>query len=155
MRSVKRTRQPVRRYKSLLSPGIAVLAVLLFYAAFASPGPEKGETARFEWDGLCLEITGVHDTGGFLAYFDPERQINQPIDTCHVYPGSVLMVLEASGETGRWELRRKETGALVLADGMDPVKLTRDFDCASVCDLDTGRTLLSLQVREEDEEYWK
>lgn len=152
MRSTKRPRQPVHRYRSLLFPGIAVLAVFLFWAG-AAPR-EKGETMRFERDGLRLEITGVHDTGGFLMYFDPERQIYQPIDTYHVYPGSVLAVLEASGETGRWELRRKEAGALVLADGMDPVELTRDFDYASVCDLDTGRTLLSLQVREEDEEHW-
>ncbi len=42
MRSVKRPRRPVRRYKSLLFPGAAVLAVFLFWAAFA-PSERGGD----------------------------------------------------------------------------------------------------------------
>lgn len=37
MRSMKRPRKPVRRYQSLLFPGIAVLALFAFWAAFG-PG---------------------------------------------------------------------------------------------------------------------
>lgn len=151
MRSMKRPRRPVHRYRSLLFPGLALLAVFAFWAAFVPA--EKGETVRFEKDGLCLEITGVHDAGGFLARFDPDRRINQPIDTCHVYPGSLLTVLDASGETGRWELRREGGEALALTDGMEPVELTRDFDYACIYDLDTGFILLSLHVRQEDEDH--
>lgn len=113
MRSVKHAHRPVRRYRSLLFPGISVLAILVFYAAFVSPGLRKGETARFEQDGLRLEITGVHRVGGFLGNCDPERKIFEPFDTYYVYPGAVLTVLEASSaeETVRWELRRGERGA--------------------------------------------
>lgn len=153
MRSTKRPRRPVHRYRSLLFPGIALLAVFAFWAAFAPA--EKGETVLFEKDGLSLEITGVHDAGGFLVRFDPDRRIYQPIDTYHVYPGSGLTVLDASGETGRWELRRESGEALALTDGMDPVELTRDFDYACIYDLDTGFILLSLNVRQEDEDCWK
>ncbi len=149
MRSVKRAGRPVRRYRSLVSPGIAVLAVLMFYAAFVSPKTQKGETARFEQDGLCLEVTGVHHTGGFVGNFGDKK----PFDAYRVYPGSVLTVLEASGE--RWELRWGEDEALALADGMDPVELTEEFNAAVVYDLDAGRTLLQLWITDEDEEYWK
>ncbi len=38
MRSTKRPRRPVHRYRSLLFPGIALLALFLFWAAFLSPG---------------------------------------------------------------------------------------------------------------------
>jgi hypothetical protein len=38
MRSTKRPRRPVRRYRSLLFPGIALLALFLFWAAFLPPG---------------------------------------------------------------------------------------------------------------------
>lgn len=155
MRSLKRSHKPVRRYRSLLFPGISVLAVFAFYAAFVSPAPQKGETARFEQDGLCIEITGVHHIGGIMANFDLDRKLFEPYDTYYVYPGSVLSVLKASGEAARWELRREEGEALALADGMRPVKLTEDFDLAFVYDLDTGLKLLSFQVTGDDEEYWK
>ena len=38
MRSTKRPRRPVHRYRSLLFPGIALLALFLFWAAFLPPG---------------------------------------------------------------------------------------------------------------------
>ncbi|WP_295763630.1 hypothetical protein [uncultured Oscillibacter sp.] len=155
MRPIKRARRPVRRYRSLLSPGIAVLAVLAFYAAFARPGPQRGETARFEQDGLCLEITGVHHIGGFLGNFDPERGVGVPFDTYYVYPGSAVTVLAAPGEGARWGLRWGEDGTLALADGMGPVELTEDLDGAAVYDRDTGLTVLSFEVSEEDEVYWR
>ena len=110
MRPIKRARRPVRRYKSLLFPGIAVLAVLAFYAAFVRPEPRRGETARFEQDGLCLEIAGVHHIGGFLGNFDPERGVGVPFDTYYVYPGSAVTVLAAPGEGARWGLRWGEDG---------------------------------------------
>lgn len=152
MRSVKRAGRPVRRYRSLLFPGISVLAIFVFYASFVSPGPQKGETARFEQDGLCLEITGVHHIGSSLANFDPDRQVSRPIDTYHVYPGAALTVLEAA--QGAWELLGKDE-TLELADGMDPVKLTEEFDLSEVRDSDTGRTVLLFRVTAEDQEYWK
>ena len=48
MRSTKRPRRPVRRYRSLLFPGIALLAVFLFWAAFLPPGIS---TRHPEWKG--------------------------------------------------------------------------------------------------------
>lgn len=150
MRSVKRPQKPVHRYRSLVSPGIAVLAVLLFYAVFV-PSGKKGETARFERDGLSLEITGVHHIGGSAENFDPERGINEPYDTYYVYPGSRLTVLEGSG---RWELRRQDGETLGLTEGIAPVRLTEDFDSAYVWDLEKELTLLSVNVSNETE-YWK
>lgn len=138
MRSVKRPQRPVHRYKALLSPGIAVLAVLLFCAAFMPPKSPRGETARFEADGLCLEIAGVRRVEEGEAY-----------DTYYVSPGGTLTVLEASvGRDGapRWELRSREGEALELAEGTAPVSLGEGFAFADVRGLGTGDTLLSLRV---------
>ena len=51
MRSMKRPRRSVHRYKSLLFPGIALLAVFAFWAAFGSPEEARGETKLFEYGG--------------------------------------------------------------------------------------------------------
>lgn len=161
MRSMKRPRKPVHRYRSLLFPGIALLAVFAFWAAF---GPaEKGETMRFEKDGLCLEITGVHDTGGFLMHFDPERDLFEPYDTYHVYPGSRVSVLDAplmEDGTPRWELRAGEAGAweplLGLTEGIEPIVLSEKGNYHyEIYDLERESAALYFVVREEDEDYWK
>ena len=52
MRSMKRPRKPVQRYRSLLFPGIALLAVFVFWAAFDSPKEVRGETDLFDYGGL-------------------------------------------------------------------------------------------------------
>ena len=161
MRSMKRPRRPVRRYRSLLSPGLALLAVFAFWAAFVPS--EKGEIKEFERDGLRLKITGVHHEGGFLAHFDPDRGINRPIDTCHVFPGSVLTVLDAplrEDGTPRWELRAGEAGAreplLGLTEGMEPVVLSeKGDDHYEIYDLERESAALYFVVREEGEDYWK
>ena len=161
MRSMKRPRRPVHRYKSLLFPGIALLAVFAFWAAFA-PG-ERGETRAFEKDGLRLEITGVHDEGGFISAFDPEQKTHVPIDTYHVYPGARVTVLEAplmEDGTPRWELRAGEAGAreslLGLTEGMEPIELSEKGDYNyELYDLERENTALYFVVREENEDYWK
>lgn len=162
MRSMKRPRRPVHRYRSLLFPGVALLAVFVFWAAFAPA--EKGETMLFEQDGLRLEITGVHHEGGFIGRFDPEQKTFTSIDTYHVYPGSKMTVLEASSMedgTPRWELRAGENGtpdlrSLGLAEGMEPVELSEKGDYHyKIYDLKRENTALYFIVREEDEEYWK
>lgn len=158
MRSTKRPRRSVHRYKSLLFPGIAVLAVFLFWAAFAPS--ERGETKVFEGDGLRLEITGIHHEGGFMQRFDPEEKTAVPIDTYHVYPGSRATVLEApllEDGTPRWELRAGEAGArkslLGLTKDMEPIELSeKDYE---LYDLERESTALYVVVREEDEDYWK
>lgn len=162
MRSTKRPRRPVHHYRSLLFPGIALLAVFLFWAAFVPS--EKGETKVFERDGLRLEINGVHHEGGFIGRFDPEGKTFVPIDTYHVYPGSRLTVLEAPlMEDGapRWELRAGETGtpdrrSLGLTEGMEPIELSEKGSYHyEIYDLEREVTALYFVVREEDEDYWK
>lgn len=162
MRSMKRPRRPVHRYKSLLFPGIALLAVFAFWAAFDSPEEARGETRAFEKDGLRLEITGIHHEGGFISTFDPEQNTLVPIDTYHVYPGSRVTVLEASlmeDETPRWELRAGEAGAreslLGLTEGMEPIELLEKGNYNyELYDLEREITALYFVVREEDEAYW-
>lgn len=162
MRSMKRPRKPVRRYRSLLFPGIALAALFAFWAAFVPS--EKGETKAFEKDGLRLEITGVHHEGGFVGRFDPEGKAFVPIDTYHVYPGSKLTVLEAplkEDGTPRWEFRAGENGmpdrqSLGLTEGMEPIVLSEKGSYHyQICDLEREATALYFVVREEDEDYWK
>ena len=158
MRSTKRPRPPVHRYRSLLFPGMAVLAVLAFYAAFDAPPPEKGETARFEREGLCLEVTGGHGRGSAPADSGPERDLFVPYDTYYVSPGGFLTVVEAPEESGgaaRWELRREAGEPLGLTGGVEPVELTEAFDSAFVFDRETGLTLLLFRVTGEDQKVWK
>ena len=158
MRSTKRPRKPVRRYKSLLFPGIALLAVFLFWAAFTPS--ERGETKVFEGDGLRLEINGVHHEGGFMQRFDPEEKTAVPIDAYHVYPGSKVTVLEASlleDGSPRWELRAGEAGVRKslpgLTEGMEPIELSeKEYE---LYDLERESTALYVVVREENEDYWK
>lgn len=159
MRSTKRPRRPVHRYRSLLFPGIALLAVFAFWAAVVPS--EKGETKVFERDGLRLEITGVHHEGGFIVRFDPEEGTTAPIDTYHVYPGSKVTVLEAPlTEDGapRWEIRMAGDGTpdwkLDLTAGMEPISLS-DKGEFKVYDPEREDTALFVIVREEDEDYWK
>ncbi len=158
MRSVKRPRRTVQRYKPLLFPGIALLAVFVFWAAVVPE--ERGETVEFQKEGLLLEITSVHHVGGFMANFDPERHSEEPYDTYHIYPGAKVTVLEAlpmEGGKVRWVLRaaggeRREP--LELTGGMDPLEFTEE-ETFSIYDLERGLTVLDFYVTEDDQEYWK
>ena len=155
MRSIKRARRPVHRYKPLLSPGIALLAVFLFWAAVVPA--EKGETVELQKDGLRLEITNVHHVGGLMANFDPERHGWEPYDTYYIYPGARVTVLEAppleDGGT-RWELRAAEGEPLALTGGADPLEFTEEGRF-HVYDLKQGVTVLGFEVTEDDLEDWK
>ncbi len=160
MRSIKRPRKQVRRYKSLLFPGIAVLAVFLFWAAFAPA--EKGEQREFEKDGLRLEITCVDHVGGFLLNFNTSQKINEPYDTYYVYPGAKVTVLEAPPtENGmaRWEFRVLGSGTpdrepLELKEGMDPVRLLEEGSF-QIYDLERGLAVLEFDVSESGGDHWK
>ena len=155
MRSIKRPRRPVHRYKPLLFPGIALLAVFLFWAAVVPA--EKGEMVEFQKDGLRLEITNVHHVGGFMANFDPERHGVESYDTYYIYPGARVTVLEAppleDGGT-RWELRAAGREPLNLTGGVDPLEF-KEEGRFRVYDLKQGVTVLGFEVTEDDLEYWK
>lgn len=124
MRSIKRPRRPVRRYRSLLAPGIALLAVFAFWAAFASPE----ETVRFEYSALKLEITNVREADRESGY-DGMTAWEYPVYA--VAPGAEARVLEAdmAEENGvlspQWSFYLEPGGRrLEITDGMEPVELT-------------------------------
>lgn len=141
MASMKRPRRPVHRYRSLVSPGIAVLAVLLFYAAFASPGQARGETELFEYGGLKIEISNVREVGqDFSSGGGPAY----PVYT--VYPGAAVTVLEA--EDAAWSFYLDGGRRLDVADGMEPVELTPEI--LGIVSGDGGTWLLRFEIWEED-----
>ena len=150
MRSTKRPRRPVHRYKSLLSPGIALLAVFLFWAAFGSP--ERGETELFEYGGLRIEITGVREVGRDSSSDGGPELWEYPVYT--VYPGAKAAVLEADmlRQSGGAPLPRwffcLEPGdrRLDVTDGMEPVELTPEV--TGMVDGDGGAWLLRFEVWE-------
>ena len=154
MRSIKRPRRPVHRYRSLLSPGIAVLAVLMFYAAFVSPERAKGETALFEYGGLKMEITHVREVGQDFSNDGGPEPWEYPVYT--VYPGATATVLEADmGEDAGGVPRPAwffylEPGdrRLDVVDGMEPVELTPEI--VGMVDGDAGVWLLRFEVWQED-----
>jgi len=119
---MKRPRKPVHRYRSLLFPGIAVLAVFLFWGAFGSP--EKGETALFEYGGLKLEISGAREVG---RDFRNDGGREYPVYT--VYPGASATVLAADmtedeHPSPRWFFYLEGDRRLDVTDGMEPVEIT-------------------------------
>lgn len=132
MRSMKRPRRPVHRYKSLLFPGIALLAVFAFWAAFGSPEEARGETKLFEYGGLKIEITNVREVGRDFANDGGPELWEYPVYT--VYPGATATVLEADmNEDGGgvpaadWAFQRNgEDGRLDIVDGMEPLEIVPD-----------------------------
>lgn len=150
MRSIKRPRRPVHRYRSLLFPGIAVLAVLAFYAAFVPS--EKGKAELFEHGGLKIEITNVREVGRDFSNDGPELW-EYPVYT--VYPGAEAAVLEADmGEDAsgasfpRWFFYLEPGDRrLDAADGMEPVELTPEV--LGIVDGDGGAWLVRFEIWEE------
>lgn len=124
MRSMKRPRRPVHRYRSLLFPGVAVLAVFLFWAAFEPREQPGGETALFERGGLKIEITGVREVG---EDFDSGGG-SEPCPVYTVSPGAVATVLEAGvGADGGplWAFETAgEAGRLNIVEGMASLEIT-------------------------------
>ena len=154
MRSTKRPRRPVHRYKSLLFPGIAVLAIFAFWAAFAPSEQPKGETVLFEYGGLKIEIANVQEVGqGFSNDGGPELW-EYPVYT--VYPGATATVLEAGMKTGEdgvlladWAFElNSEDRRLDIADGMEPLEITPEV--VGVFDPESSVYILRFVLQEED-----
>ena len=149
MRSMKRPRRPVHRYRSLLFPGVAVLAVFLFWAAFEPREQPGGETVLFERGGLKIEITGVREVGeDFHNDGSPE-----PCPVYTVFPGAVATVLEAGlGADGEplWAFETAgEAGRLNIVEGMAPLEITPEV--TGVLDPETGVYALRFVLREPEE----
>ncbi len=149
MRSMKRPRKPVHRYRSLLFPGVAVLAVFLFWAAFEPREQPGGETALFERGGLKIEITGVREVGEDF----PNGGGPEPCPVYTVFPGAVATVLEAGvGADGGplWAFETAgEDGRLDIVDGMAPLEITPEV--TGVLDPETGVYALRFVLREPEE----
>lgn len=132
MRSMKRPRKPVHRYKSLLFPGIALLAVFAFWAAFDSPKEVRGETKLFEYGGLKIEITNVREIWQDFSHDGGPELWEYPVYT--VYPGATATVLEADMKEGGdgvlvadWAFARNgEDWRLDIVDGMEPLEIVPD-----------------------------
>ena len=132
MRSTKRPRKPVHRYRSLLFPGIALLAVFLFWAAFDPSEQSKGETELFEYGGLKIEISNVREVGRDFSNDGGPELWEYPVYT--VYPGATATVLEADmkmGEDGAlfadWAFElRSEDWRLDIVDDMEPLEITSE-----------------------------
>ena len=154
MRSAKRTRRPVHRYRSLLFPGIALLAVFLFWAAFDPSEQSKGETELFEYGGLKIEISNVREVGRDFSNDGGPELWEYPVYT--VYPGAAATVLEADmlQQPGGAPLPRwffyLEPGdrRLDVADGMEPVALTPEV--VGMVNGDGGPWLARFEIWEED-----
>ena len=154
MRSMKRPRRPVHRYKSLLFPGAAVLAVLAFYAAFSSPDRPKGETVLFEYGGLKIEVTNVRETGRAFSNDGGPELWEYPVYT--VYSGAAATVLEADMKEGAggvpfadWAFERNaEDWRLDIVDGMEPLEITPEI--VGVFDPESGVYVLRFALWEEN-----
>ena len=154
MRSMKRPRKPVRRYRSLLFPGIALLAVFAFWAAFDPPEEARGETRVFEYGGLKIEITNVREVGQDFCNDGGPELWEYPVYT--VYPGAEATVLEADMlEAGggpaspQWFFYLEpENRRLDVVDGMEPVELTSEV--MGMVDGDGGAWLVRFEVWEEN-----
>lgn len=154
MRSMKRPRKPVRRYRSLLFPGIALLAVFAFWAAFDPPEEARGETRVFEYGGLKIEITNVREVGQDFCNDGGPELWEYPVYT--VYPGAEAAVLEADMlEAGggpaspQWFFYLEpENRRLDVVDGMEPVELTSEV--MGMVDGDGGAWLVRFEVWEEN-----
>ena len=151
MRSMKRPRKPVRRYQSLLFPGIAVLALFAFWAAFVPS--EKGKTELFEHGGLKIEITNVREVGRDFSNDGGPELWEYPVYT--VYPGATATVLEADmlqqpggAPLPQWFFYLEpEDGRLDVADGMEPLELTPEV--LGIVDGDGGVWLVRFEIWEE------
>ena len=158
MRSMKRPRRSVHRYKSLLFPGIAL--VFIFYAALLSPKLEKGETMVFEYENLRLEVTNVCTVANNFGRFDGETF--EPVDTYVTYPGARLTVLDADMREDTdgvpcavWAIVPQRGGeAQPIVDGMEPLEFARN-GMEGVQNLETGEIVLGLDHCTEDGETWK
>lgn len=154
MRSMKRPRKPVHRYRSLLFPGIALLAVFAFWAAFDPPEEARGETRVFEYGGLKIEITNVREVGQDFCNDGGPELWEYPVYT--VYPGAEAAVLEADMlEAGggpaspKWFFYLEpENRRLDVVDGMEPVELTSEV--MGMVDGDGGAWLVRFEVWEEN-----
>lgn len=153
MRSMKRPRRPVRRYQSLLFPGIAVLALFAFWAAFVPA--EQGETALFEYGDLKIEITNVREVGQDFSNDGGPELWEYPVYT--VYPGAEATVLEADMRTGEdgelfadWAFElNSEDWRLDIVDGMEPLKITPEV--AGVFDPESSVYILRFILWEEND----
>ena len=154
MRSMKRPRKPVRRYRSLLFPGIALLAVFAFWAAFDPPEEARGETRVFEYGGLKIEITNVREVGQDFCNDGGPELWEYPVYT--VYPGAEAAVLEADMlEAGggpaspQWFFYLEpENRRLDVVDGMEPVELTSEV--MGMVDGDGGAWLIRFEIWEKN-----
>ena len=154
MRSMKRPRKPVHRYRSLLFPGIALLAVFAFWAAFDPPEEARGETRVFDYGGLKIEITNVREVGQDFCNDGGPELWEYPVYT--VYPGAEAAVLEADMlEAGggpaspQWFFYLEpENRRLDVVDGMEPVELTPEV--VGMVDRDGGAWLVRFEVWEEN-----
>lgn len=153
MRSMKRPRKPVQRYRSLLFPGIALLAVFVFWAAFAPPEQPEGETVLFEYGGLKMEITHVREVRQDFSNDGGPELWEYPVYT--VYPGAAATVLEAGMTDGGGQSLPTwffylEPGdrRLDVVDGMEPVALTPEI--VGMVDGGAGVWLLRFEVWQAD-----
>ncbi len=154
MRSMKRPRKPVQRYRSLLFPGIALLAVFVFWAAFDSPKEVRGETDLFEYGGLKIEITNVREVGQDFCNDGGPELWEYPVYT--VYPGASVTVLEAGmlRQSGgkpfpQWFFYLDPGDErLDVVDGMEPVELTPEV--VGMVDGDGDVWLLRFEVWQAD-----
>lgn len=152
MRSTKRPRRPVHRYRSLLFPGIALLAVFAFWAAFVPA--EKGETALFEYGGLKIEITNVREVGRDFSNDGGPELWEYPVYT--VYPGASATVLEADMKRGEdgvlfadWAFElNSEDWRLDIVNGMDPLEITPEV--VGVFDPESSVYMLRFVLWKED-----
>lgn len=151
MRSIKRPRRPVHRYRSLLFPGIALLAVFVFWAAYVPSDQPEGETVLFEYGGLKMEITHVREVGQDFCNDGGPELWEYPVYT--VYPGAAATVLEAdmvedgSKAVPRWFFYLDGDRRLDVVDGMEPVELTPEV--TGMVDGDAGAWLVRFEVWEE------
>ena len=152
MRSMKRPRKPVRRYRSLLFPGIALLAGFAFWAAFTSPEQPEGETMLFEYGNLKLEITHVREVRKDVCG-GPEPW---EYSVYRVYPGAAATVLEADmlesdggPASPKWFFYLEpENRRLDVVDGMEPVELTPEV--MGMVDGDGGAWLIRFEIWEKN-----
>ena len=154
MRSMKRPRRPVHRYKPLLFPGIALLAVFAFWAAFDPSKQPEGETVLFESGGLKIEISNVREVGQDFNNDGGPELWEYPVYT--VYSGATATVLEADMlETGggpaspQWfSYLEPENRRLDVVDGMEPVELTPEV--VGMVDGDGGAWLIRFEIWEKN-----
>lgn len=152
MRSMKRPRRPVHRYRSLLFPGIALLALFAFWAAFVPAERPAGETALFEYGGLKMEISHVREVRRDVSGDGGPEPWEYPVYT--VYPGAAATVLEAGMEKDgggaprpTWFFYLDGDRRLDVVDGMEPVELTPET--LGMVDGDGGAWLLRFEIWEE------